>query len=194
MSALLMVAIAIAIGTTLAAAGQSPQDKGRGQPRARYRSIPGEFADGCRALSGVICMPFAPVPLGSDQRPTQSQASHEMQPQGLAGRVGAASGDAGLLHQRMKVLQVDPDEFAHANPAIMGRLTICCVQCGSAAECARDLSDPWADLLGQRWRDYCPNAAMLRMISALRATGISSFSEAGVTRLSADNSRITHGH
>jgi hypothetical protein len=180
MSALLMVAIAIAIGIALAVAGQSPQGDIHRRPQRRNRSLACEFTDGCRALSGSICMPFEPMPLGSEKQPTQSQDSREMQPRDLPGLVSAASRDAGFLHQRMRALQIDPDEFAGANPTIMGHLTICCVHCGSTAECTRDLSDAWIDLSGEAWRDYCPNAAVLRMICTLRATGMSSLSEPGV--------------
>ena len=124
MSALLMVAIAIAIGIALAAAGQSPQGESRCRSRRRFRSFPCEFADGCRTLSGSICMPFEPMPLGSAEQPARSQDSWEMQRQGPAGLASAVPGDAGFLHQRMRTLQIDPDEFAAANPAIMGHLTI----------------------------------------------------------------------
>jgi len=192
MSALLMVAIAIAIGIALAAAGQPPQGESCDKLRTRYRSIPCEFADGCRALSGTVCMPFGPP--GSDEQTAPSHVNREMQPQGLAGRGGVTPGDVGLLHQRMRVLQIDPDEFARANPAIMSQLTICCVQCGSTAECKRDLSDAWTDLSGEAWRDYCPNAARLRMISALRVVGISSLSDVEVARPFAGDASIARGH
>jgi hypothetical protein len=92
------------------------------------------------------------------------------------------------------MLQIEPDDFAHANPAIMSQLTICCMQCGSAAECVRDLSDPWTDPSGEAWRDYCPNAAMLRMIGTLRVVGMPSLSEAGMAEQSAGDSSIARGH
>ncbi len=135
------------------------------------RSILAEFAAGCRDLSGAVCRPFEPNSASHGDEPLRRSYPDDW----LPGRPAAATGAVGLLlHDRMKFMHIDRDEFASAEPAVMRHLTICCVRCGSTRDCARDLADTLPGLLGGEWRDYCPNAAILCTISALRAAGIPS--------------------
>jgi hypothetical protein len=74
-----------------------------------------------------------------------------------------------LLERRMGLLSLDPDEIAHMEPDIVGKLRHHCVKCTDRDQCALDLADKSADPGWQYWRDYCPNAATLTMLSALQA-------------------------
>lgn len=149
-----------------AAPSQNPPHR-----RANYRSTLKELAAGFGDLSKAVCAPFEPTRAGGNEPPSSAYHIGEAQPRIFA---FAARHDAKLLRERMKLLRIDPDEFACTDPVTIRQLTICCIQCGSTADCARDLSDPLTGSLGAGWEDYCPNAALLKTVSALRAAGISS--------------------
>jgi uncharacterized protein DUF6455 len=75
---------------------------------------------------------------------------------------------ADLLRRRMAALHVDPDELARSEPATFQELRRRCTACDSRGRCALDLADEPADPAWQAWRDYCPNATRLSVLSALR--------------------------
>lgn len=71
------------------------------------------------------------------------------------------------LRERMRALHLDPDEvLTSANPAVKD-LQRLCARCESRGRCMRDLVDEFADPAWQAWRDYCPNATALSVLSTL---------------------------
>ena len=74
-----------------------------------------------------------------------------------------------LLERRMEALSLDPDEVAHIEPLTVRQLQHRCVRCEKRGQCALDLADKFADPGWQYWRDYCPNAATLSMLSTLHS-------------------------
>ncbi|MBI4274178.1 MAG: hypothetical protein HY659_05725 [Rhizobiales bacterium] len=78
--------------------------------------------------------------------------------------------DNSLLSRRMNVLGLNAGEIARTEPGIFLDLRSACFLCGSRAQCDADLKHPSrgddnSDANG--WRDYCPNAATLNMLSSL---------------------------
>ena len=74
-----------------------------------------------------------------------------------------------LLERRMEALSLNPDEVAHLEPLTVRQLQHRCVQCETREQCALDLADELVDPGRQSWRDYCPNAATLAMLSTLQS-------------------------
>ena len=74
---------------------------------------------------------------------------------------------ADLLRRRMHILRVDPDKFYRSEPATFRELQKSCSACESHGRCALDLARDAIDPTRPDWRDYCPNAAMLNMLSAV---------------------------
>jgi len=74
-----------------------------------------------------------------------------------------------LLERRMGALSLNPNEVAHMEPLTLRELQHRCVKCAKREQCAIDLADKFADPGWQRWRDYCPNAATLTMLSTLHS-------------------------
>ncbi len=72
-----------------------------------------------------------------------------------------------LLERRMEALLLNPDEVTHMEPLMVRELQHRCVKCEKRRLCGLDLADKFADPGWQCWRDYCPNAATLLMLSAL---------------------------
>src|ERR1700674_331071 len=85
-------------------------------------------------------------------------------------RVVVAHGRDGadLLRRRMAALHLDPDELGRSDPATLRDLQKLCTMCRSRGRCARDLAQESADPDWQGWREYCPNAATLDMLSTLK--------------------------
>lgn len=73
-----------------------------------------------------------------------------------------------LLERRMEALSLNPEEVAHLEPLTIRQLQHRCVQCETREQCALDLADELIDPGRQSWRDYCPNAATLAMLSTLQ--------------------------
>jgi len=71
---------------------------------------------------------------------------------------------ADLLVRRMVVLNLDRNEVAATAPSTFQDLQRVCTMCESHKQCARDLARDPAD---GEWEDYCPNAAMLKLLDAL---------------------------
>ena len=89
---------------------------------------------------------------------------------------GTSSGDglgqAELLHRRAATLHLDLDELRRAEPPLLCELERSCAMCRTRGRCVIDLArefarDP-AEPADQNWRDYCPNAAMLKALSTLQ--------------------------
>ncbi|MDC7789733.1 hypothetical protein PQJ75_18870 [Rhodoplanes sp. TEM] len=83
----------------------------------------------------------------------------------------SAVADDLLLCRRMRALRLDPDELYCSEPRAFGVLRRRCAGCTVPGRCARDLADEFADPAWQDWRNYCPNATTLSILSALRACG-----------------------
>jgi uncharacterized protein DUF6455 len=77
---------------------------------------------------------------------------------------GSALDDDSLLLDRMRLLHINVGEMARAEPSLLRSLSIRCWGCESNTQCRRDLCTASAN---EEWRDYCPNASMLKAISAL---------------------------
>jgi hypothetical protein len=73
-----------------------------------------------------------------------------------------------LLSERMLVLRLDPGEVQRTEPAMFGEFQTLCRMCKNQEECAWSLVHDATDPAWQEWRNYCPNSAKLRMLSALR--------------------------
>ncbi len=74
------------------------------------------------------------------------------------------------LARRMVSLDLDPYELALAEPALLHHLQSRCMLCDSRERCLQDLAretsgSGWRDR--EDWREYCPNASLLDMLSAL---------------------------
>ncbi len=68
----------------------------------------------------------------------------------------------GLLQHRMTLLNLDPDELRGADPLLFYELQGRCSLCQSPDRCAAELARAaWQD-----WSEYCPNEAILTMLSA----------------------------
>jgi len=96
----------------------------------------------------------------------------------LAGDIGVSSNelraladhgaaDADLLYRRMELLHIDRGELARTDPATLRDLQRLCTFCQSHGRCGRDLADADADPAWQEWRDYCPNATTLTVMSTV---------------------------
>ena len=70
-----------------------------------------------------------------------------------------------LLERRMGALSLDPDEVAHMEPITVRELQRRCVKCAKREQCALDLADKFAEPGWQYWREYCPNASTLAILS-----------------------------
>jgi hypothetical protein len=79
----------------------------------------------------------------------------------------AGLNETNLLQRRMTVLRLDVEAWRNSQPAMFLELEKSCSACASRNLCAYDLA---ADLeeRGADWRDYCPNAATLRLLVALQ--------------------------
>ncbi len=75
---------------------------------------------------------------------------------------------AELLRRRMVALHLEPHEFARCESTKFHELMTLCTTCDSRGRCALDLADEFADPGWQNWRDYCPNATTLSVLSTLQ--------------------------
>ena len=74
-----------------------------------------------------------------------------------------------LLERRMEALSLNPDDIAQIEPLTFRTLQQRCVKCEKSGQCALDLADELAHPGLQHWRDYCPNAATLSMLSTVQS-------------------------
>lgn len=73
-----------------------------------------------------------------------------------------------LLRHRMTLLGLDPDNVAAFEAALVRELQIRCAQCDSRRQCLLDFARTSNDPYWAGWREYCPNAATLNMLSTLQ--------------------------
>jgi hypothetical protein len=78
-----------------------------------------------------------------------------------------------LLERRMVALNLDPAEVARSEPALFRSFQRLCTSCRSPMRCAQNLAEEFARDPSQPassdWRDYCPNATTLNMLSTLQS-------------------------
>lgn len=78
-----------------------------------------------------------------------------------------------LLERRMAALNLDPAEMARSEPELFRNFQRLCTSCPTPVRCAQDLAhefsrDP-SQLASSDWREYCPNAKTLNMLSILQS-------------------------
>jgi len=73
--------------------------------------------------------------------------------------------DIDLLLRRMAVLNIEPVEVDSADPLLFRELQGLCTLCQSKGPCACDLARDDADTGSRDWREYCPNAATIGLLS-----------------------------
>ncbi len=76
---------------------------------------------------------------------------------------------ADLLRRRMVILRVDPNKYCRTEPATFRELQKSCSACKSRERCVLDLARDAVDPTRPDWQDYCPNVAMLKMLSAVES-------------------------
>lgn len=74
---------------------------------------------------------------------------------------------ADLLRQRMIAHELDPGWFCLSEPSVFEKLRSVCGTCKKRARCAADLADEFFDPARLGSRDYCLNASMLNLYSAV---------------------------
>jgi hypothetical protein len=72
-----------------------------------------------------------------------------------------------LLARRMQAMHINSNELARLDPFAFRELQELCSRCQAPAQCARDLDDEFTDPGWEAWRDYCPNATALSVLSTL---------------------------
>jgi hypothetical protein len=75
------------------------------------------------------------------------------------------------LARRMVSLDLDPYELALSDPALLHHLQTHCTLCESRERCLQDFARETCGSAGrdrEDWREYCPNASLLDMLSALK--------------------------
>jgi hypothetical protein len=75
----------------------------------------------------------------------------------------------GLMVRRMARLGLDSQQLRGAEPVLFHRLQANCLLCPRPELCALALMDESIDCGWQEWRDYCPNATELSMLSAVNS-------------------------
>jgi hypothetical protein len=79
----------------------------------------------------------------------------------------AVEDSSDLLKRRMRALHLDPDDLDRAPARFTGIKTGLCSRCEARGRCMRDLDEEFADLGWGDWRNYCPNATTLSILSTL---------------------------
>jgi hypothetical protein len=74
---------------------------------------------------------------------------------------------ADLLERRIEALSLEPSEIV--DPLMFRELQQRCLKCAARDQCALDFADEFADPAWQYWRNYCPNAAILTMLSTFQS-------------------------
>jgi hypothetical protein len=72
-----------------------------------------------------------------------------------------------LLHRRMAILGIAADDVAAAKPGLFEDMQRRCTLCTSRRQCMLDFIRTSDNPAWLGWRDYCPNAATLNMLSVL---------------------------
>ena len=85
---------------------------------------------------------------------------------------GESFGQAELLYRRAMALHLDLDELSRSEPLVLREFERSCAMCRTRGRCVLDLAQEFArdpaEPADQDWRDYCPNAAMLKALSTLQ--------------------------
>jgi hypothetical protein len=172
-----LFAITLAAAMCFTVAATLLQDKSRLVSRQSQRALPNEknrrsivteFVRGCRDLSKTACAAFQPSWLDAVDgtgSPLSAQRPRGHLPDLMTGGVRQAV----LLRRRMRSLLIDPDDFARSEPLLFRQLETRCSRCESTTRCVRDLAVVSIDSMDENWRNYCPNAPMLEMLSTLQA-------------------------
>jgi len=129
-----------------------------------------------RAIARWCRRGAAPDPSELESR-GQGEVTREVKEPVLTSELLSISGQglygSNLLERRMAALKLDPEELAQYEPRLVHVLQKICASCQTPMRCARDLAqelarDP-AEPASSEWRDYCPNATTLNMLSVLKA-------------------------
>lgn len=72
-----------------------------------------------------------------------------------------------LLKRRMRALHLDPEDLVRAPARVAGVKTGLCARCEARGKCMRALDDEFVDPGWGDWRNYCPNATTLSLLSTL---------------------------
>jgi hypothetical protein len=174
---LFTITFAVAICLSVTAILLQPTRQSPSSHRKNVRSIIAEFAQRCQALSRIACVGCEAKRFGARDA-TNPTLSANMADTRLLGRRTSslqdapvplrrmkAPADVGLLLRRMAVLNIDPNEVDSADPLLFRELQGLCTLCQSKEPCACDLAHNAADAGFRDWRQYCPNAATLSLLS-----------------------------
>jgi hypothetical protein len=176
---LFTIVIAAAIFLSVAAILLDSTSQEPSSHRRNKHSIIAEFAQGCQDLSRTACVGFEPKGFGSRDAThpalTASMAdtywsgadrtTSSFQHAPVRVRRVKPPADIGPLLRRMAVLNIEPDEVDRADPLLFRELQGLCTLCQSRGPCASDLAHDAADAGFRDWREYCPNAATLSLLS-----------------------------
>lgn len=124
---------------------------------------PRELWANLRALTRLFKAPFATAGAGTGALRRTMDFTAPLGP--APARVEDSSD---LLKRRMSALHLDPDELNRGQARIIGLKTGLCGHCEARGKCLRDLDDEFADPGWGDWRNYCPNATALSILSTLR--------------------------
>lgn len=85
----------------------------------------------------------------------------------LGGCGGAVDG-SDLLIRRMRALHLGLSDLDSTPGRVLGVRTGLCAHCEARGKCMRGLDDEFSDPDWGDWRNYCPNATALTILSTLR--------------------------
>jgi hypothetical protein len=83
--------------------------------------------------------------------------------------------DIDLLLRRMAVLNIEPEEVDSLDPLLFRELQGRCTLCRSRGACAYDFAH---NTCSRGWKEYCPNAPMLSLLSSTHQVAFSASSGA----------------
>lgn len=72
-----------------------------------------------------------------------------------------------MLRRRMEALHLDSADVDRPAAQLLGIKTGLCAKCAMRGKCMKDLGDEFADPGWGDWRNYCPNATTLSILSTL---------------------------
>ncbi len=82
-------------------------------------------------------------------------------------RVAQVEDRSDLLKRRMRALHLDPGELNRSLARALGIQAGLCTRCEARSQCMRALDDELSDPGWGDWRNYCPNATALSILSTL---------------------------
>jgi len=136
------------------------------------RPVFSAIAQWWRRWTGTNLAPIKTEFSGPDETRDSAQASDLSASQTLS-ISGQGLYGSNLLERRMAALNIDPAEMARSEPALFRNFQRLCTSCPTPMRCAQDLAQEFARDPSQPassdWRDYCPNAAMLNMLSIVQS-------------------------